>query len=305
MKTTWTAAALATVLVAGALLCAPVRAEETESNFYADLLKAKAPALVSVKFVVKISIMGRSNEMGREATGVLVDTVGLVMVSNTELGGGMGFRMRGGGSVKPQASNFKVIFPGEEEEYDAILGATDSKLNLAFIRIRDLGEKKVTCVEFAQAEKLKIGQELVGVERFGKGFDYAPHFTRVLVSGEIEQPRTMYSVSGDRVAQGLPLFDKSGKVVGALASQSGAEGAGGGGRGLNIGGRRIRIPGLGGGGASGVFLIPAVDVKASVGAAKKQAEEALKKAAEEEEEEGEGEGEEEGEGEGEDEDEGW
>jgi hypothetical protein len=212
----------------------------------------------------------------------------------------MNLRMRGGGSVKPEASKFKVTFPGEEKEYDAILGATDSKLNLAFIRIRDLGDRKVECVEFAEGSKLAIGQELVGVERFGKGFDYAPHFVRVLVSGEIKQPRVMYSVSGDPVSQGLPLFDKSGKVVGALAAQSGAEGSGGGG-GINIGGRRIRIPGLGGGGGGGgVFLIPAPEVKTTVAAAKKQAEEALKKAAEETDEEEEDEG-----GDEEDEDDGW
>jgi len=288
----WAAFAASITAVAGS----GAFAEEEGSNPYAELLKSKSPALVSVKFVMKIEMMGQSQEMNRELTGVMVDPVGLVMVSNTQLGAGMRIRGRrgmGGGGVK--ASKFKIAFPGEDKEFDAIKGASDSKLNLAFLRIKNLEGRKVEFVDFAKAAPVKVGQELVGVDRYGKGFDYAPHFNLVRVAGEIKQPRVMYAVAGGGVAQGLPLFDTKGRVAGAIASQSGAEGA-------DEGGGIGRLLGIGGGGR--VFLIPADAVKSTIDAAKKQAEEALKKASED----GDGEKDEGDEGEedeGGDEDEGW
>lgn len=266
-----------TLLVAAALVAS---AEEAKPA-YGEILKAKAPSLVSVKFVLKMRIafggQAQSEEMNREVTGVVVDGSGLVMISNTHLNVGMGRRGRLGGqaSVNTAPSNFKVVFPGEEKEYEAILGATDSKLNLAFVKIKDLGEKKPAAVDFTRGAAVQIGQELVAVDRYGKGFDYAPTLSKTFVAGEILQPRHMYAVAGAGGDQGLPLFDASGQAVGVLAMQSGAEGAeeGGGGGLMGL---------FGGGGAMGVFLIPADQVQATIQLALKQAEEAMNKPPEDE-----------------------
>jgi hypothetical protein len=240
---------------------AAAQAGDEPPNPYVALMAAKAPHIVTVKFVLK-SQGGRGGERSREVQGTVVDPSGLVMISKTHLGGGrevsfQGGRVRqGGGRAVP--SNFKVVFPGDEKEYESILGATDSNLNLSFIRIKNLEGKKIEAASFADAATLKIGQELVGVSRHGKGFDYAPLFERGLVAGEIRQPRPMWIVTAGTGALGLPLYDLQGKAAGVMAMQQGADGGGGG----------------------GSFLIPAATVKAAVEQAVKQSEEALKKEAE-------------------------
>lgn len=254
-------AILSATFLAFVFALSPARAGEEAHNPYVALMNAKAPALVQVKFVLK-SPGGRGGESSREVPGVMVDPSGLVMVSRTHLGGAREISFQGGrprqGGGRAVPSNFKVVFPGEEKEYEAILGATDSNLNLCFVLIKDLEGKKVDCVSFEDAAQLKIGQEVVGVERHGKGFDYAPHFSRGLIAGEIKQPRPMWIISRQPGSAGLPLFDASGKIAGVLASQYGADGSGG-----------------------GLFLLPPSTVKAAVAQAVKQSAEALKKAAEE------------------------
>ncbi|MHC5038242.1 MAG: hypothetical protein ACYTHM_13080, partial [Planctomycetota bacterium] len=201
-----------------AIILAPgvAGAEEGKIN-YAEILKAKSPTVVTVKFVnkIRVSMMGmgqQEQEQNQEATGMMVDPTGLVMISNSDLTGGVGGMIRGL-NMKSTPSKFKVVFPGDEKEYDAILGAKDSKLNLAFVRIKDLAGKQVKCLDLANVATAEVGQELVGVDRFGKGFDYAPFFGRALVTGEIKQPRHMFSLTGGFAGEGLALYNKEGKAV--------------------------------------------------------------------------------------------
>lgn len=271
---------LAGCAAAWLLLTGVVLAGE-EANPYGEVLRSRAPAVVSVKFVLNVNIsfgpQSQSEEMNQEATGVMIDPQGLVMINNDVLSGGMGriARMNPRVQVKATPSKFKVIFPGDAKEYDAILGATDSKLNLAFVRIRDLEGKEAAWVDFGNPGTVAVGQELIGVSRYGKGFDYAPYFGRSLVTGEVVQPRPMFAV--DRAAgNGLPLFDHTGKPVGVTALQEGASGASEGG-----GGGMMGLLGGGGGSNQDLFLIPADVVQETVEQAKKQAAEALAKAAEE------------------------
>ncbi len=284
-------AAAATILAASGA----AEAGQADASAYKALLEEKADLLVSVKFVLKqeISMSGRSmgnDESTKEVSGVVVDPTGLVLMSNTTLGGGMGGLMRRNPqlSIKTEPSDFKVIFPGETKEYDAILGAKDSKLNLAFVQIKDLEGREIRWASFEKAAKAEIGQTLVGVNRLGKGFDYAPYFARAMVTGEVKQPRPMFVIRGDFSGEGLPLFTNEGKVAGILSMQEGASGAESGG-----GGGLLGMLG-GGGGNMGVFMIPAETVNATITMASKQAREALEKSQEEEgdEEKDEGDGEE-------------
>ena len=80
------------------------------------------------------------------ASGVVVDAAGLVMIpANT-----VNVPARFGGEIKVTPSSIRVIFPGDETEYDAILGAMDSKLGLAYVLVRDLKGRSINAVDMAQ-----------------------------------------------------------------------------------------------------------------------------------------------------------
>ena len=114
-----------------------------------------------------------------------------------------------------------MIFEGDEKEYDAVLGATDSKLGLAFVRVKDLGGKKLTSVDFAAGAEVKLGDELAGVIRTDQGFDYAPYYGMTHVVGQVTKPRSMWIVTGF-LPQGHPLYTTDGRAAGIVVQQAGA-----------------------------------------------------------------------------------
>lgn len=122
---------------------------------------------------------GRDTESRLEAQGLVVAADGLVMFSNLPLnpeklmgqdgGGGEDGGQRFGMKITP--TSFKVTFGREEKEYPAYLVATDSKLDLAFVKIEDLGGRKVLPIAFDTSSTVLIGQEVLYITRLSKGYD--------------------------------------------------------------------------------------------------------------------------------------
>lgn len=264
--------ALAT-LVAGLALGVPaLPAVAGDEATAAALLEAKAPTVVTVKFVVKMRHpqMG-DQETNADARGVVVDPSGLVMLGNDSLepGGGMlrmMMRRRGGGGsdLVTTPMDFKVLFGSDAKEHDAVLVARDSNLGLAFVQIV-APEGALAAADLAAGVEPKVGATLFGVSRRSRGFDAAPVLGRVFVSGRVDKPRPMWSLddaSGGLV--GLPLYDAAGKLVGVPVQQRGVEGADEG--------------GMFGGQDMGLFLLPLDAVSRSVEQAKKRVPEAVEKA---------------------------
>jgi len=254
------------------LLAAPVVAADDEAAIDA-LFKDRAPSIVCVKFVLTISFnMGGENqkrEQNSEVRGVMIDPSGLVMLANDHLGAVpqralAAIRARGG-TIEATPSAVKVLFGNEAKEHDAVIVARDSNLNIAFVQILDLEKREVTCVDLAKPAEAKIGSALLGVTRMGRGFDCAPRFGRVLITGRVEKPRAMWAVASNFDGLGLPVFDTAGGVVGVLASQEGSEGVDEG-------------DAFGGGGNDGVFLLPLASVQGTIDQAKKLAPDKVKKA---------------------------
>ena len=205
-------------LVAGAVVLAllgarPVRAGDA----YAKQMDAKASTVVIVKAVLKISFGSNENESNYEAAGTIVDPTGLVMIQ--------GFAF-GGSRAKVNPTNLRVLFDGEEKEYDAVLGATESKLGLAFVRVKDIGDKKITPIDFASPAEPAVGDELFGVLRTDSGFDYAPYYGTAKLVGQVKKPREMWLVSGF-IPIGAPLYAADGKTAGVVIRQSGISEEGG------------------------------------------------------------------------------
>lgn len=182
----------------------------------AKQIDTKAASAVIVKAVLKISFGSNENESNYEAAGTIVDASGLVMIQ--------GFAF--GGRAKVNPTNLRVLFDGEEKEYEAVLGATDSKLGLAFVRVKDLGDKKITAIDFTTPAEPAVGDELFGVLRTDSGFDYAPYYGTAKLVGQVKKPREMWLVSGF-VPIGAPLYAADGKTAGVVIRQSGISEEGG------------------------------------------------------------------------------
>lgn len=210
-------------LAAIALLSARAAADNPE----AKLIEMRAPTVVTVKAALKItgSFGGRSfdHEQDMTTSGIVVDACGFVMIPAGAVSPMP--RRRGGRGDEPDfkvtPTNLRVIFAGDEKEYDAILGATDSKLGLAFVLIRDLKGRTATPVDFAGAVEPNVGDTLYSITRLEQGFDYAPVCEEAKVIGHVTKPRSMWAVSGDGAEPPHPLYNADGAVTGIVIYQEG------------------------------------------------------------------------------------
>ena len=231
--------ALAPLLLAGAALAQdPAQLKQ--------LLEEKGRSIVVLKLVLKteIQFMGQSQDQEQKLTipGVLVNDKGLVMLSNSAVSANRMKEMFGGDEgeqkfeVQVTPVSIKVVLEGEEKEHDAFLAASDARLDLAFVQVEGLGDRKVQPVDFGAQTALDVGQQVLSISRLGEGFDYAPQLALGRVTGRIKKPRAAWLTSGAGEGVGLPAFDLQGKVVGAFTLlTSGIRGDDEGGMGLGLG----------------------------------------------------------------------
>lgn len=234
---------LATLALFGAAaLAAPARAEDLTPE---ALVEQKAPAIVSLKYVLKYE----GGERPQDARGAVVDPTGLVVLANEYLGG-----------QDVKATGIKVLFGADPKEWESVVVARDSTLGLAYVQVIGL-EKAVPSIDLSKGAEPKLAQDLTLVWRDTRGFDFAPGISRHYVSGRVEKPRAMWMLGGDGVSVGMPLFDTAGKPVGISAYQAGSEGSDD-----DNGNRTV--------------LLPLADAIKSLDAAKKRVPDAVAKAAE-------------------------
>lgn len=210
-------------LLGALLLCAPARAEGPR----AALIAAKAGSVVSMKMTLKITGASIDREFNRTVGGCLVDPAGLIMMPS-------GFVHHPNPDIKVAVTSIRVIFPGDEKEYDAILGAVDTKLKLAYVLIRDLEGRAVAPLDLARSAEPALGDTLYAVTRLGQGYDYAPICQTASVVGQVSKPRAMWVLDGEAPSPAQPLYTADGAVAGIMITQEG----------------------VGEGGGQGTFLLP-------------------------------------------------
>ncbi|MGO8670735.1 MAG: hypothetical protein ACLQVD_05145 [Capsulimonadaceae bacterium] len=266
-------AALFMLLAAASVAPAPLCADSPPDQLQ-KLVDADASAIVTVRVVVKIDVkeggQSQSVESRMVTEGVVVSPDGLVMLSNAPISSDVWKQMSGSDedrsdlSIRP--SEFKVMFDREDKEYDAFLAATDSRLGLAFIKIRDLGGRKLSVVDFQSPAPVGVGDTVASLTRLGKGYDYVPICQTARVAGEITKPCRAWMVGGDITGVGLPVFSPAGDTVGVmtlLPTEVGETDGGG-----------LDMTRFFGGSASdhmGIFMIPAQTIQNVVAEAQKQA----------------------------------
>jgi S1-C subfamily serine protease len=217
------------LLLGAAVLSVPASVRADGRAEYEKWLAEKSPALVTIKFVLKVQMGGMMGGMGdqesdSEVTGVMIDPKGLVLCSNTQLGGFTGIMRRFmgpmGGSITAAPTDIKVLVGDDTEGLEAKLVARDTELDLAWIRIEEPGDAEFDYCDLSKAATPTIGQRLFAVRRMGKFFDRVTAVSEGRVGGVTTKPRDLYVPAGNlSVGLGLPIFTTDGTVVGVAIMQ--------------------------------------------------------------------------------------
>ena len=172
---------------------APLTIAPPEADYEA-LIAKRAPAIVTIKFVLKMDFGGFGDgEHEQEVTGIMIDPSGLVLASNNGLGGLLGAMqsMTGGStlqmSIKPE--KIRVLAGDDTVGVDAKLIARDTELDLAWVKVDKAPDKPYDSVDFAKGATPKIGDRLYTVMREGKFFDRVPVVMETRLGGIAQKPR--------------------------------------------------------------------------------------------------------------------
>lgn len=202
-------------------VCAATFVRAGTDPVFAKLTEAKSPAIVTIKFVLKISMGGSDEERETEIAGVMIDPEGMVMASNLQLGGvseAMRSFMSAGMSMTPK--DIKVLVGEDTEGVEAKLVARDSELDLAWVQITAKPDKPYAAIDFSAGSKATQGQTLYSLERLGKFFDRTPTVNSFQVGAIVSKPRKLF-VPSQRIGSGLgtPIFSDDMSVVGVTVLQ--------------------------------------------------------------------------------------
>lgn len=207
------------------LLPSDLRADDAAA--FRSLIQEKAPSVVTIRFVLKVKMGGMLGSMGdseneQEINGVMIEPDGLVLCSNTQLGGmaGMMRRMLGSmGEISANPTDLKVLISDDTEGVDAELIARDSELDLAWIRIKEPSGTPYAHVDLASTGQPEIGDKLFGLRRMGKYFDRVPVLSETRLAATTRKPRPLLIPASALGTLGLPVYTADGRVVGVSVLQ--------------------------------------------------------------------------------------
>jgi hypothetical protein len=181
-------------------------------------------------------------EIPVEIDGIVVSDDGLIMIPGGPMDmanqmrrqmRGRGRGGRGGGGmedmeIEASPTDIRVVMGEDFDEHDAVLAAKDSSLQLAFVMLEDTKDLKLQPLKLTATNEMTIGEELLALARLSEDYDFAPYFATVQVTGKVNQPRPMWTISTQLFSPGLPVFNHDGIFVGIMGDgTSGGEGGGG------------------------------------------------------------------------------
>ena len=200
-----------------------------DGEAFSKLLTDKSPAIVSIKFVLKVNMGamfggGQEQESESEVNGVLIDAKGLVLCSNTQLAGFVGmmkqFMGEMGSQMTATPTDIKVLVGDDAEGKEAEIIARDTELDLAWVRIKNPGEAPFPFVDFSQSASAKVGEEVYAVRRLGKFFARSTVAAEGRIAGTTTKPRDLTIPTGNiGTAYGMPVFGAGGKPIGVVVMQ--------------------------------------------------------------------------------------
>lgn len=182
-------------------------------------LTARADVLVTAKFVLEVKMEGAGSdrEIEGEITCLVIDAKGLVLCSNTELGGYISLlgRMMGGQgfNISANPNDLRITIGGED--LAAKLVTRDSDRDLAWVQIEEIGERKLPFLDLSQSVTPEVGDSFYRLRLLDKLFDRKPIVTEGTVGAIVDKPRRLFVPSlPNSGGFGLPAFNTAGELIG-------------------------------------------------------------------------------------------
>lgn len=224
------AAAAAAWMLAAVALAAPAGAADPEA--YRRVLEERSAAVVTVRFVLDIQLGGtmggamgdRGQEVETEISGVVIDPSGLVLCSNTLIGGFAGLmgRMMGGGNefeISATPKDIEILIGEKPRGVPARLVARDTDLDLAWLRLVEPPAEPLPAVDLSSGATARIGDPFIAVRRLDKMFARAPALIEGRIGGETAKPRRLWVTASPTAGHGLPVFAANGELLGVTVMQ--------------------------------------------------------------------------------------
>lgn len=179
------------------------------------VLREKSPAFVTLKYIMKVKAGAKQSEVQDECTGAMIDPKGLILCSNTRLGGLGAYYRSVGRDVTTTPTEIKVLIGEDTEGLDARVVARDTELDLVWVQIKDVGDRKFAFIDLADSREADIGDPVIIIRRMSKLFDRAAVIAETTIAGVTAKPRKLYVPVLPVAAEfGLPVFSPGGKVLG-------------------------------------------------------------------------------------------
>ncbi|MFQ5410842.1 MAG: hypothetical protein ACE5EC_01035 [Phycisphaerae bacterium] len=205
-------------IIAMALAVQPAVARADANRDFQKIIDNASPALVTVKFVLKVQGRGGNQEIEREFTGLMIEPTGLVLCSSIQLGTSKLLRSRLGGATP---TDIKILIGDDTEGVEARLLGTDAELDISWVEIKKPEKAGYSYLDLAKAKTVAPGDTLMTISRMGKFFDWAVKVSEGRVGGLTKKPRKLIIPTDDLgITPGMPIFAVGGATVGIVVMQS-------------------------------------------------------------------------------------
>ena len=191
-----------------------------------DLYQNHRPAVCLVSFYQNIasdSKIGSYDKIKKYRIGILVNSTGLVMVSNDVYLVSLDFVSSGGSFLSGLPTDFRVKLDNGQEYPAQFLGKDDQAM-VAFIQIQTPPEKemKFPFVSFRETSRISVTDSIFVLELLTQNFNYAPLFTAHQVNAIVESPRRKFLVNNylPALSAGGLVLNFKGEAIGVVINPS-------------------------------------------------------------------------------------
>ena len=210
-------------VLASSFCCSPTAFADAQAQTIRALAAKHKASLVTLELIVKLSAGGYEDQSEMEAEGVLLDSSGLVVTTNSAVDPMAAYAedVEGGGaSIASRVTSVKILIAGGAE-IPAKVVLRDKDLNLAFLRPLKKPSVKLQGVAFANAGAAQIGDPLYLLGRLGKTGNRSLEAKSARIVSVMERPRKFYVLDAyNTIYTGNVAFNEAGQPLGILTTRN-------------------------------------------------------------------------------------